>query len=372
VAIFGAGGGGAGLAPHAAPQAVTVDGVRVPCGVVETREPDFDPESPAQRGSVLVRVRAVSCNYRDRGFFYAMRLVPPARFSAVGSEFAGEVVRVGADVRDFRPGDRVAPNQHYTGGGADAAGVREGVATNQASREYQVLPARKLVKVPDQMSHEVAATFALNAQTAYSMVRKTDPAPGERVLVTAGTSSTSLFAIAALRARGISPLVTTTRAAARDRLEALGAAEVVVLPREGNGTRAVPLARAARSGGGFDVVVDPFYDLHLEKVVPLMNPFGRYITCGMAGQNPNQSRAAGVDAEVRKLDAVMPVAILRNLSILGNCVGLDSDLARALDDYRDGRLEVVLDSVFGGDEVAPFFERTFNDPARFGKVAYRF
>jgi hypothetical protein len=41
-------------------------------------------------------------------------------------------------------------------------------------------------------------------------------------------------------------------------------------------------------------------------------------------------------------------------------------------DWRAGRLDVLVDSVFTGNDVGAFFKRTFADPVRFGKVVYRY
>lgn len=51
---------------------------------------------------------------------------------------------------------------------------------------------------------------------------------------------------------------------------------------------------------------------------------------------------------------------------------MSADLEQALGDYAAGALLVVTDSVFTGDDVAPFLNRTFNDGERFGKVVYAY
>ncbi len=72
------------------------------------------------------------------------------------------------------------------------------------------------------------------------------------------------------------------------------------------------------------------------------------------------------------LTSLLQTAIMKNLSIVGNCIGLSDGLERALSDYAAGALLVVTDSVFTGDDVAPFLNRTFNDRERFGKVVYAY
>jgi NADPH:quinone reductase-like Zn-dependent oxidoreductase len=360
--------GAAGLHPYLG--AVTVDNVTVRCGIVRTPGVAFDP-GQLPRG-VLVRVCTVSCNYRDKSFFFRMQGIPAGRFMAIGSEFAGEVVAVGEAVETLRPGDRVIPNHHYEGVAYGRDGLRAGVATNHGSKEFQVLFERKLSRVPATMPLDVAAAFGLNAQTAYSMVRRVAPAPGARVLVTSGAANTSLFLIGALRKYDVRIYASTTSAAAGDRLRALGVDEVIHCPREDGGfAGSGAVERFADEVGGFDHVFDPFYDLHLEKSVEILNPFGTYITCGLVGQNQNSARAAGVSVP-RQLDGVMLKVMTKNLSLVGNCIGLRQDLEEAVRDHAAGRLTAVVDSVHSGEDVSTFLNRTFNDGGRFGKVVFRY
>ncbi|HET7584239.1 MAG TPA: zinc-binding alcohol dehydrogenase family protein [Gemmatimonadaceae bacterium] len=370
LAIFGT--QGDPVPPRSNASMVVVDGVRVRCGLVDTPCPDFDAADSANAGKVLVRVTAVSCNYRDKAFFYAMQRVPYPRFTGVGSEFAGVVVAVGPDVHRLRVGDRVVCDQHYDGQLFHPNGVRQGVVANQASRAYHVLPERKLQRIPPTMSDAAAAAFTLGAQTAYSMVRRAGVDSSSRVLVTAGGSNTSLFLLGAVRGTGASVTASTTSVRTAERLAALGIHDVVLAERTPGGRAgAEAIVAAAQERDGFDVVFDPFFDLHLLPAIQALRPGGRYVTCGFAGQNPNSAAAAGAEGTV-PLVPMLAAVMQKNLSIIGNCIGLTSDLERALHDFTAGRIAPVIDSVFTEAAAAQFFDRTYNDPDRFGKVVYRY
>ena len=73
-------------------QRLEVDGVAVSCGLVGAPMPHFDPASPAHREAMLLRVRAFSCNYRDKAFVRSL----------IGSEFVADVVAAGRDVQPQR------------------------------------------------------------------------------------------------------------------------------------------------------------------------------------------------------------------------------------------------------------------------------
>jgi NADPH:quinone reductase-like Zn-dependent oxidoreductase len=352
--------------------AVTVDGVTVGCGLVNTAIPAFDPGAPENARRVVTRVNALSCNYRDKGFFHGMQRVPTHRFTAIGSEFVGEVIAVGNEVRSLRPGDRVIPNHEYHGYATHDDGVRQGIATNQASRAYHVLAERKLARIPHAMPDEVAAGFSVGAQTAYSMVRRLHSAPGGRALVTAASSNTSLFLIAALRRRDIDVYAATTSPRHVAALRALGVKEVLCVSRAGRGLRGSDaLSEFGKAAGGFDYVLDPFFDLHLQKSIGVLNPGGVYVTCGLAGQTPYSLATSETD-EMLDIRDVMSGVMQKNLTIIGNCIGLTADLDNALADYDAGTFHVVVDSVYSRQDVVPFIDRTYNTPERFGKVVFQY
>ena len=289
---------------------------------------------------MLLRVRAFSCNYRDKAFVRSLRNVPAQRFSTIGSEFVADVVAAGRDVSSLVVGDRVDS-------------------------------ARKVRRIPSSMPDDVAATFSLNAQTAYSMLRRLELRPGSSGMVTSAVSNASLATLAALRAHDVRVYAATSSARWVDRLRAIGAEDVLVVERNLAGFRdAAHFGEFAAALGGFDYVIDPFFDLHIEKAVEIMNPFGRYITCGLAGQNEFAAASAGVATRAPSANLLLGQMMLKNLTLIGNCIGLSGDLDAAVRDYERGSFRPPLDAVFSGDQAAGFLSRTFNDPDRFGKVAF--
>lgn len=351
---------------------VTIDGVTVRCGRVPSRFRAFDRDAPENAHRVLVRVRGVSCNYRDRAFIRLMQTVATDRCSGVGSEFVGEVIDIGPAVTTLRTGDRVIPDHHYAGLVMGPDGARPGIPTNQASRPWQILYASKLARIPDEMSDEDAAAFSLGAQTAYSMARKVNPSSGGHALVFAASSNTSLFAIRALQARGAIVHAVTTSASSESRLLAMGVAETICRPRTTSPLRnSAAFIDAAAAVGGFEAIVDPYFDLHLATAVQLLQPFGRYVTCGLAAQNPHLRREAGLDGPI-DMTPVMSRVMDHNLALIGNCLGLHEDLRAALDDYVRGQARPIIDSVFEREQACAFFDRTYNARGRFGKVIFKY
>ncbi len=355
--VFGALGVDALASQHA--DALIVDGMTVRPAIVTLREPVFEAHRHAYVHHVLVRVNAFSCNYRDKGFFRDLHTMPRNRCRVIGSEFVGTVVDVGARVTHVSIGDRVIGQNAYHRMAPGDPSAAAGLPTNSASREYLVLHERRVAGIPTAMSAIDAAAFSVGAQTAFSMVRRARVAPGSLVLVTSATSNTSLSLIASLCCAGARVIATTSSVGSERRLLELGA-EVVVGGRS--------LAEVCRARGELSFVFDPYFDLHLEHSVELLAPFGTYVTCGLAAQND----LTGAAVRPVNAESVMRHAIVKNLSILGNCLGSADDLADALAAHAEGRLSVVVDSVHGGNDASAFLARTFVDRQRFGKVVFSY
>lgn len=355
-------------------QTVTFDGVAVTCGLVNVPAPVFDADALENCYKVLVRITAFSCNYRDKMFILLAHdkcRQRPNSYYAVGSEFVGVVVAVGAAVTHFKAGDRVMGNNSYNGPGIDAQGVAEGTASHQASKEFQVFHQRKLILVPAEMPDEIAAAFNVGAQTAAGMVRRANLRPGENVLVTSAKANTSLFIINALKKQDVHVVAASSSLAFADELQRMGVKTVVqVEPDLASFGQNAQFMALLRQQGPFHCIFDPFFDLHLGKVLDVMAVNGRYITCGFGDQYHDWTNPRG-QRQLNQHD-IMKVVFLKNLHIMGNCLGSTDDLENALVDYSQGRLNVAIDSLFCGDDVASFFERTYNTRERFGKVVYRY
>lgn len=351
-------------------ETIEIHGVAVNCGTVVTQDTAFDARAFQNRSKLLVRVRAFSCNYRDLSLlFSAAQNVSEGSFWTLGSEFVGEVVELGSEVTGFAVGDRVVGNNNFSGVASFGASPRQGIPTNNASREYQIFDEASLMKIPRNMPDRVAAGFSLGAQTAYSMLRKLSLTEGARVLVTAAKSNTSLFAINALRKYNVNLYATSTSMQFERELKEMGVKELILLkPGRESFDPQARLQAVVEEVGRFDFVIDPFFDVHLGEVTKVMVPGGTYITCGLGEQNQHQKVSqAGPGPKSGLL-----TAIANNLRIIGNCLGLTEDLAAALRDYETGSLSVTIDSVFSGNRVGGFLDRTYNRRDRFGKVTFEY
>lgn len=354
-------------------QSVQLNGVDLCCGLIHTEPPVFDPDQPDNHFKVLIKIRAFSCNYRDKALiFKAATYASEHSFYTIGSDFVADVVTTGAKVKGLLPGDRVINNNCYPDSGV--AGVIPGVASNHSSKELQVFHQAKLLKIPPAMPDEVAAGFSIGAQTAYSMIRKLNPQPGEHVLITAAKSNTSLFVIQALRHHNVNVYVTSTSPRFQDELLAMGVQQLIQIdPHLADWSDLPELKQLYQETGGIHCLVDPFFDLHLGRLLPMLKrgEGGRYVTCGLYEQY-SQYTEQNFQYQGMSLNEIMLFAMLNNVQLLGNCVGKTEDLQNAVQDCADDKFTVTVDAVFSGTQVREFLEQTYKNPKRFGKVIFRY
>ncbi|HZD50537.1 MAG TPA: NAD(P)-dependent alcohol dehydrogenase [Silvibacterium sp.] len=150
-------------------------------------------------GQVLVKVHAVSLNYRDLLVVlgkYNPRLALP-RIPC--SDGAGEIIALGDNVTRWKIGQRVAGifMQHWIEGPPDAAKQRGALGgdIDGMLAEYVVLDERGLVEFPPHLSWEEGATLPCAAVTAWNaVVHARDTKPGDSIVIQ-GTGGVSIFAL---------------------------------------------------------------------------------------------------------------------------------------------------------------------------------
>src|SRR5881394_1499791 len=127
-------------------------------------------------GQARIRQTAIGVNFIDT--YHRSGLYPMPMPSGLGSEAAGVVEAVGPGVAGLKPGDRVA----YAGGPLGAYS------------EARVMPADRLVPVPDGITDQQAAAMMLKGMTAWYLIRRTHVVkPGETILIHAAAGGVGLI-----------------------------------------------------------------------------------------------------------------------------------------------------------------------------------
>jgi D-arabinose 1-dehydrogenase-like Zn-dependent alcohol dehydrogenase len=114
-------------------------------------------------------------------------------------------------------------------------------------------------------------------------------------------------------------------------------------------------------------MIDPFMDVHLHQAPEMLAMSGRYISCGSARQTTGDKLSFD-----RAPDWVAkhfyPNFLMKNIQLMGNCLGGREDLEKAFLWWKKGFMKPVVDSSFGAIGAAEFLKRTFLDTDRLGKV----
>ncbi|MFF0501793.1 zinc-binding alcohol dehydrogenase family protein [Nocardia aobensis] len=173
------------------------------------------PEPEADE--VLVRVHASSVNPHDLVVSSgAAARYMTYRFPVVlGSDLAGVVESVGADVVDLSPGDRVFGL------------VRELIAARGSFAEKVAVPREWVHPTPSSVSNSEAGVFGLAALTAVRCVEAIDPAAADVVFVNGAAGGAGSYVLQMLAARGVTTVVTARAGEQTDHVRKLGADGVV-------------------------------------------------------------------------------------------------------------------------------------------------
>jgi NADPH:quinone reductase-like Zn-dependent oxidoreductase len=176
-------------------------------------------------GEVLVRVRAISFNYRDlmmvKGLYNPRMRLPRIPCS----DGAGEVAAVDKGVTQWQAGDRVAGSfmQNWLDGPltpAKAKGALGGDIDGMAA-EFVVLNETGLVRFPEHLSFEEAATLPCAAVTAWNALAAGNLKPGATILIQ-GTGGVSVFALQLAQLMGARVLGISGSEAKLERARSLG------------------------------------------------------------------------------------------------------------------------------------------------------
>jgi len=221
-------------------------------GGPEVLRPVDLPDPVPGPGQALVRIEAAGVNFIDiyqRSGLYKVPLpyVP-------GLEGAGTVVSVGPDAPQVRAGDRVG----WTG-------------TPGAYASLAVVPAERLVRLPDRVSARDAAAVLLQGMTAhYLAIDIASLQPGDACLVHAAAGGVGLLLCQIAKRRGARVIGTVSTEAKADLARAAGADEVILYDRQDFAAE----VRRLTGGAGVKAVFDGVGRDTFERGLDCLRPLG--------------------------------------------------------------------------------------------------
>src|SRR5215510_4135669 len=248
---------------------------------------------------VLIKVGAASVNFPDVLMLTAEYQHKPELPFIPGMEGAGTIAAVGAEVKTWKPGDRVI------------FGVRPG-----AFAEYVRVPASgNLMRLPAGWSEAEGAAFRVGAVTAYhSLVHRAHLKPREVLLVHGASGGVGLAAVQLGKHLG-ARVIATGSDDARLAVVSEQGADMVVNYRTSD---FVAVVKAVTDGHGADVIYDPVGGEVLEKSMRAAAYGARLLVVGFTSGGPSRIMSNHV--------------LIKGLSILGVRAG--ETARRAGTDFR--------------------------------------
>jgi NADPH2:quinone reductase len=213
-------------------------------------------------GEVRLEQSAVGLNYID--VYHRTGLYPvPSLPTAIGMEAAGQVESVGEGVNDLKPGDRVAYAAPPVGAYAEA----------------RVMPADRLVKLPDGISDLQAAAMMLQGMTVQYLIRRTFRVnKGDTVLFHAAAGGVGLIACQWLKHLGATVIGTVGSEEKAELAQAHGCDHPVNYRTEDF----VKTVREITGGAGVPVVYDSVGKDTFEGSLDCLAPLGMFVGFGNA------------------------------------------------------------------------------------------
>ena len=217
-----------------------------------------------QKDDVLIKHTAIGLNYIDT--YHRSGLYPMPVPLTLGIEGAGIIIEAGEDVKDLNVGDRVAYASPPTGSYAEA----------------KVMPADRLVKIPDNISDEIAAAIMLKGMTVEYLVRRTyNVKAGQTVLFHAAAGGVGLIACQWLKAIG-AKVIGTVGSEEKAALAKANGCEHTILYREEN---FVDKVKEITNGEGVPVVYDGIGKDTALKSLDCLSPLGMLVVFGNSSGN---------------------------------------------------------------------------------------
>ena len=235
--------------------------------IEDLRLAEVDKPEP-QVGEALVRVRAASVHadvwHAVSGLPYVMRLMGSGlskpKNPIPGTDMAGVVEAVGADVTQFKPGDEVfgetLPGMQWMNGGTFA--------------EYVAAPADVLALKPANLTFEQAASVPTSGVIALQNLQSVGlPKPGQKVLVNGAAGGVGTVALQLAKAYGAE--VTGVDSAEKlDLLRSLGADHVIDYTKED----------FLQGNERYDLIFDVASTLRFSDCKRVLTPTGKYLVIG--------------------------------------------------------------------------------------------
>jgi len=291
-------------------------------------------------GEVLVEVKAAALNRLDLWVIEGWRGLDLRFPHILGSDGAGIVAEVGGGVEGFQPGDRVAFNPtlscgscHYCNAGQDNRCDNFAVFGEHVPGffgNYQAVPQRNLLHLPEKVSFEIAAAASLVYVTAWhSLITTGRFRAGEDILIIGAGGGVNSAYIDIANLAGAGKIFVVGSSNEKLKLARKLGADVTVNRHETAWDKAIYQETGRQ---GVDVVVDNVGQATFPKSLTALKRGGRLLTVG-------NSSGPVIELDNRFIFG-------KHLRILGTTMGPRHDYEVVMKLVFSGQLKPAIDSIY--------------------------
>ncbi|GME62121.1 hypothetical protein PENARI_c022G04989 [Neofusicoccum parvum] len=321
------------------------------------------PRTKPRLGEILVKIKAVSLNWRDCILAVGTYPFPGPDALVPGSDGAGVVEEVGEGVTEWKVGDRVLANftQDHLAGRLtrETALTQLGGEIQGLLGEYFIFPRTGVVRIPAYLSFAEASCLPCAALTAWNALYGLSPVRPGQTVVLQGTGGVSTFGLQIAAAAGATTIVTSSSDAKLARAAQLGATHCVNYKATPDWAREV---QRITGGRGADHIVEVGGTLTLQASFDAVAFNGMIHAIGHI-TNPDP---LGAGRDLKGPDAAF-LALDRLCVLRGVVVGSREQLQDMLDCFAANQIRPVIDRVFGFEEAREAYEHLWSE-AHMGKV----
>ncbi|MCJ7802300.1 MAG: zinc-binding dehydrogenase [Candidatus Marinimicrobia bacterium] len=311
-------------------------------GGIDVLKYDDIPIPNIKQNQCLVKIKAAALNHLD---IWVRKGIPGVSLPMImGSDGAGFVEHVGANVSEFSVGDRVLIQPLTYCGTCRWCKLNKenycekwgifGENQDGTQCEYITINTDHLRIIPEGMSFEEAAAFPLVAETAYAMlIDRANIRRGETVFIWGASSGVGSMAIQIAKAKGCKVITAVGNAKKGNFAVELGVDKIVNYKDDD----IIKITKEFTFRRGVDVVVEHVGTKTWETSLRILGKGGRIVTCGA-------TTGSEAKFDIRRL-------FYKQQSILGSTMGNVKSLDRALDMYRNGAIKPIVDKCFKMSEI---------------------
>ncbi|MDE2476324.1 MAG: SDR family NAD(P)-dependent oxidoreductase [Alphaproteobacteria bacterium] len=297
---------------------------------------DDHPMPEADNRHVVVRVHASSFNYHDVFTVKGMPGIKVPLPVVIGLDMAGEIAKIGPDVKGWQPGDRVLVNPLNKEKGL------MGEMLDGGMEEYCRVAADQLIRMPERVSFEAAASLPVAYGTAHRMLitHRTVKA-GDRVVILGASGGVGTGCVILAKQLGAHVIACASSPEKLEKLREIGADDVIDYTQTDFSRWAIdrygkPQRRSYE--GGVDVVINFTGGDTWQPSLKCLKRGGKLLVCGAtAGHDPKEDLRYVWSFE---------------LQIIGSNSFYDENLIALMQMIEAGTMKPVIDSVLPLEQAA--------------------